>query len=81
MDENTVIFVQIHTKYPTFGRKCFADSTQVHIFALCKMIEGIDIADKLIGRQRECEELKWAVDSRRSELVVMYGRRTTSNKD
>ena len=75
MDENTAIFVQIHTKHPTFGRKCFADSTQVHIFALYKMIEDMDIADKLIGRQRECEELKWAVDSRRSELVVMYGRR------
>ena len=75
MDENTVIFVQIHTKRPTFGRKCFADSTQVHIFAPYKMIEDMDIADKLIGRQRECEELKWAVDSRRSELVVMYGRR------
>ena len=28
----------------------------------------MDIADKLIGRQRECEELKWAVDSRRSEF-------------
>ncbi len=31
--------------------------------------------DKLIGRERECEELKWAVDSRRSELIVLYGRR------
>lgn len=31
--------------------------------------------DKLIGRERECEELKWALDSNRSELVVMYGRR------
>ena len=31
--------------------------------------------DKLIGRERECEELKWALDSGRSELVVMYGRR------
>ena len=31
--------------------------------------------DKLIGRERECEELKWAVESQRSEFVVMYGRR------
>ena len=32
-------------------------------------------AEKLIGRTRECEELKWAMDSHRSELIVMYGRR------
>lgn len=31
--------------------------------------------DKLIGRERECEELKWALDSKRSEMVVLYGRR------
>ena len=31
--------------------------------------------DKLIGRERECEELRWAMKSQRSELVVMYGRR------
>lgn len=31
--------------------------------------------DKLIGRKRECEELKWALESNRSELIVMYGRR------
>lgn len=31
--------------------------------------------DRLIGRERECEELKWAVNSKRSELVIMYGRR------
>ena len=31
--------------------------------------------DKLIGRERECEELRWALESQRSELVVMYGRR------
>jgi AAA+ ATPase superfamily predicted ATPase len=35
----------------------------------------MDKADKLIGRERECEELKWAMDSHRSELVVLYGRR------
>lgn len=35
----------------------------------------MDKADKLIGRERECEELKWALDSHRSELVVLYGRR------
>lgn len=34
----------------------------------------MDKADKLIGRERECEELKWAMDSHRSELVVLYGR-------
>lgn len=33
------------------------------------------MTDKLIGREREREELKWAVDSHRSELVVLYGRR------
>lgn len=31
--------------------------------------------EKLIGRKRECEELKWALESKRSELVIMYGRR------
>ena len=31
--------------------------------------------ERLIGRERECEELKWAYESRRSELVVLYGRR------
>ena len=31
--------------------------------------------DKLIGRERECEELRWALESQRSEFVVMYGRR------
>ena len=31
--------------------------------------------DRLIGRERECEELRWAVESQRSEFVVMYGRR------
>lgn len=31
--------------------------------------------DKLIGRERECEELEWAVKSQRSELVILYGRR------
>ena len=31
--------------------------------------------DKLIGRERECEELRWAMDSNRSELVILYGRR------
>ena len=33
------------------------------------------MAEKLIGRQREWTELQWAVDSNRSELVIMYGRR------
>ena len=31
--------------------------------------------EKLIGRERECEELEWALKSQRSELVVLYGRR------
>lgn len=31
--------------------------------------------EKLIGRERECDELKWAMESNRTELVVMYGRR------
>lgn len=31
--------------------------------------------DRLIGRKRECEELEWALNSNRSELVIMYGRR------
>lgn len=31
--------------------------------------------DKLIGRERECEELDWAMKSGRSELVILYGRR------
>ena len=31
--------------------------------------------EKLIGREREYEELKWAKNSQRSEFVVLYGRR------
>lgn len=31
--------------------------------------------DKLIGREQECKELKWAMESNRSEFIVMYGRR------
>ena len=31
--------------------------------------------EKLIGRKRECEELKWALESKRSEFVILYGRR------
>ena len=31
--------------------------------------------DRLIGRERECEELKWALESQRSEFIMMYGRR------
>ena len=31
--------------------------------------------DKLIGREREFDEVKWAMESQRSELIVMYGRR------
>ena len=31
--------------------------------------------ERLIGRERECEELRWAMDSNRSELVMLYGRR------
>ncbi len=31
--------------------------------------------DRLIGRAKELEELKWAVGSERSELIVIYGRR------
>lgn len=35
----------------------------------------MDTREKLIGRQREWEELQWAIDSNRSEFVIMYGRR------
>ena len=31
--------------------------------------------EKLIGRKQECEELKWAMESNRSELIILYGRR------
>ena len=31
--------------------------------------------EKLIGRERECAELQWAMQSEKSELVVLYGRR------
>ena len=31
--------------------------------------------DKLIGREREWKELEWAVNSHRSEFIIMYGRR------
>ena len=28
----------------------------------------------LIGRTHECQELQWAMDSQRSELIILYGR-------
>lgn len=31
--------------------------------------------EKLIGRQQEWQELQWALDSHRSEFVILYGRR------
>ena len=31
--------------------------------------------EKLIGRKTECEELEWAMQSDRSEFIVLYGRR------
>ena len=31
--------------------------------------------EKLIGRQREWQELQWAMDSHRSEFVILFGRR------
>ena len=31
--------------------------------------------EKLIGRKKECEELKWAMESHRSEFIILYGRR------
>lgn len=34
----------------------------------------MEAIERLIGRERECEKLKWAMDSHRSELIVMYGR-------
>ena len=35
----------------------------------------MNMMETLIGREREREELKWALESRRSEFVIMYGRR------
>ena len=31
--------------------------------------------ERLIGRILECQELQWAMDSQRSELIILYGRR------
>lgn len=31
--------------------------------------------EKLIGREQECEVLRWAMESNRSELIILYGRR------
>ena len=31
--------------------------------------------ERLIGRTRECQELQWAMDSHRSEMIILYGRR------
>ena len=30
--------------------------------------------NKLVGRERECQELKRAMESDRSEFVIVYGR-------
>ncbi|MDD6891642.1 MAG: ATP-binding protein [Bacteroidales bacterium] len=31
--------------------------------------------ERLIGRTQECRELQWAMDSQRSEMIILYGRR------
>ena len=35
----------------------------------------MEATEKLIGRTRELEELRWSMESHRSELIVIYGRR------
>ena len=71
MDKNHSLFVQIGIKIPTFGRKCLVSWNKNTIFA-AEIINGcvMETKEKLIGRERECEELKWAMDSHRSELIV-----------
>ena len=48
---------------------------QKEVVFLRKKGKPMENTDKLIGRERECEELRWAMDSNRSELVILYGRR------
>lgn len=55
--------------------KTFGQQRGFNYLCTIKSINVMDMADRLIGRKRECEELKWAMDSHRSELIVMYGRR------
>lgn len=31
--------------------------------------------EQIIGRHRELKELQWAMESQRSELIILYGRR------
>ena len=38
-------------------------------------LQQMENEDKLIGREREWKELEWAVNSHRSEFIIMYGRR------
>lgn len=54
-------------------KNVFFQSKRSRIFA-AKM-KPMENTDKLIGRERECEELRWAMESNRSELVILYGRR------
>lgn len=54
-------------------KNVFFQSKRSRFFA-AKM-KPMENTDKLIGRERECEELRWAMDSNRSELVILYGRR------
>ena len=42
---------------------------------LCHKLSNKIRMDRLIGRERECEELRWALESDRSEFVILYGRR------
>lgn len=35
----------------------------------------IDCMEKLVGRKKEIQELEWAMQSRRSELIILKGRR------
>lgn len=73
LDKNRLVFIQIYIFLLDLDKKLIIGLKKCCRFAskLRQMIKE----EKLIGRQREWVELQWALDSNRSEFVVMYGRR------
>ena len=73
MDEKELIFVQIHVLFVDLDKKFIDILNNCFIFA--SNFQQMITQEKLIGRQREWKELQWAMDSHRSEFVILYGRR------
>ena len=73
LGKNYSFFVQIYDFLLDLDKNCFLFLEICCNFAT--NLQQMGNEDKLIGRKREWEELEWAVNSHRSEFIIMYGRR------